>query len=621
MYGHVGKILIADLSDKTYVIRDLDPEWARDFLGGPSLGARYLYELMPAKTPAFAPESVLGFVSGPVNGTKSLMGGRYTVVSKSPVTGGFNDANSGGNFGPYMKKSGFDAIFVKGISDEPVYLFVDDGKIEFRDATALWGKTTIDAENALKKEIGDDDICAAMIAPAGEHLSNMAAIMNDSHRSASRGGSGAVMGSKKLKAVVCRGTHTVPVRDPEEVVKVTRAWKAYAEGPTSRQDRKAWSTHGTSCIYERCYMLSDVGIKNWGGAPEDLDFETQIAPMSGQEMDKKYKVKKYACSTCQIGCGASYHVKSDKYDYETVRPEYEALGTFGSLLLNGDVESVLYCNHLCNEYGYDNISLGNTIAWLMECYENGLFTIDELDGIDLRWGNPDAIVEMTKRICEYKGIGVPLNGASAYASKYFDRGSEYLGVANGIEIAHHCARNNPAMARTFQFDPTPGRHVKGGRGARIGFSPPEIKYDFENTGPEDKAGTIKAEYDNLSGFCHFCFFLEPSAKYQYMNAVTGYDFTEEDFNNIGLRSFAIRSAFNLREGMRRKDYSISDRNIGIPPMDKGPLKGVTIPTKKLADSFYEAMGWDVETGVPTKEFLESVGGLEVVIKDLYPQEK
>ena len=619
MHGHVGKVMIADLSDKTFVIEDLNPEWARDFVGGPSLGARYLYDLMPANTPVFAPESVLGFVAGPVNGARANMGGRYTVVSKSPVTDGFNDANSGGNFGPYMKRAGFDAIFVKGISEKPVYIFVDDGKAEFRDATALWGKTTIDTENALRSELGDNNICAALIGPAGERLSYMAAIMNDEHRAAGRGGSGAVMGSKKLKAVVCRGTGKVSVVEPEVVADINKGWREFADGPNAMPTLKAWSEHGTAANYESCVLMSDAGIKNWGGAPEELDYETQIKPLTGEAMDIKYKKKRYACNSCQVACGAIYHIKEDKYDFESARPEYETLGSFGSLLLNGDPVSVNYCTFLCNEYGYDTISFGNTIAWLMECYENGLFTIEELDGADLRWGNAEAIIKIAECICENKGIGAMLNDATVKAADDLGRGHEYLCVANGIEIPHHCARNNPAMARTFQFDPTPGRHVKGGRGAGFGFGPPEVKYIFEDTGEADKTGTINAEYDNLSGFCHFAFLMQPGAKYRFMNAITGQGYTEEDFRNMGLRSFAIRTAFNLREGISRKDYKISDRNIGIPPMEKGPLAGITIPADKLADNFYEAMGWHVETGVPTKAFLEEIGGLDAVIEDLYPE--
>jgi len=617
MYGFIGKVLIADLTDKTYAVEDLNPDWAKDYLGGPALGARYLYDLMPANTPVFAPGSVLGFVTGPLNDTRSFMGGRYTVVSKSPVTGGFNDSNSGGEFAVKMKRSGFDAIFVIGISENPVYIYIDDGNVEFRDASSIWGMKTLETEEALRELTGCSDICAALIGPGGERLSNMAAIMNDGHRAAGRGGSGAVMGSKKLKAVVCRGTHKVLVKDQDEITRINSSWKQYSEGPIAGL-MSTWGAHGTASNYESAVFTSDAGIKNWGGIPSDLS-EEQVENLTGASLDSKYFVKKISCNSCPVGCGAMLRIKNDKYDFESARPEYETLGAFGSMLLNGDEASVSLCNLYCNEYGYDTISFGATIAWLMECYENGLFTIEELGGVDLRWGNSSAIVAMAELICEYKGIGVPLNGASRKAAELLGRGAEFLTVAGGIEPGHHCARNNPAMARTFTFDPTPGRHVKGGRGVGTGFAPPEVKYNFEDTGEQDKAGVIRAEFDNLSGVCHFNHFLEREAKYRCLDAVTGHQYTEEELNNIGLRSFTIRSAFNLREGMRRKDCTISDRLIGKPPLAGGPLSGVTIDIEKLGDNLYEALGWDIETGVPTKEFLEQVGGLEAVIRDLYPE--
>jgi len=617
LYGYMGKILLVDLSNHTHTVEELNPEWAKDFLGGAALGARFLYELMPASTPAFAPESVLGFVTGPTNGTRSFMGGRYVVVSKSPVTGGFNDSSSGGNFGPYLRKSGFDAVFVKGISEKPVYIFIDDGKVEFRDASALWGKTTLETEELLRAEIGDDNICSALIGPAGERLSHMAAVMNDGHRAAGRGGSGAVMGSKNLKALVCRGNQQVPVKNPDEIKNINKSWQEYSKGD-AQNGIQSWSTHGTTVAYKTCVLISDAGIKNWGGAPEDLDMDTQVIPMTGPVMDPLYRTKKYACNSCNIGCGAMYHIKDDKYDFESGRPEFETLAAFGSMLLNDDVVSVNLCNMYCNEYGYDTISFGGTIAWLMESYENGLFTIDELDGIDLRWGNTEAIIAMTKQICENKGIGVVLNNASVKAAEHFGRGFEYLCTASGIELPHHGALNNPGMARTFTFDPTPGRHVKGGRGAGFGFASHEVKYSYEDTGEPDKAGVIKVEFDNSSGFCHFRFLLEASSVHKYMDAITGWGYSDEDWDNYGLRAYAVRAAFNLREGMRRKDYTISDRCIGKPQMTRGPHAGITIDIEKLGDNFFDAIGWDVKAGIPTREFLEKVGGLDMLINDLYP---
>lgn len=616
MNGYAGKVIIADLTNQTYEIRDLDPEWARLFMGGAALGARYLYDLMPAKTPVFAPESVVGFVSGPTNNTKTFMGGRYSVVCKSPVTGGWNDASAGGNFGPYMRKAGFDAVFVKGVSEKPVYLLLDDGRVVFRDASHLWGRTVSETDAVIKEELGDTRVSTALIGPGGERLSNMAAVITDCHRAAARGGPGAVMGSKKLKGIVARGGRTVPVYDETKIVAINKEWNEYAKGRGAVPVGKFRVT-GTSSDYDSSVYLSDAGIKNWLGTPDELT-EEQIKNLTGAVMDPKYKVGKTGCNTCPVQCGAIYRVKNDRYDILGSRPEYESLGAFGSMLLNGDSDTAVICNWYCNEYGYDVLSFGGTLAWCMECYEKGVLTKDELDGIDMMWGNTEAILAMTKKICYYEGVGIPLNRGSRGAADWFGKGHESLVTASGIEIPMHGSRYNPGLARTFQYDPTPGRHVKGGLGVPYGHQPPEVKYNYSNTGERDKAGLEEWEFNNVSGFCSFAgFLLGPGVKYRYTDAITGYGFTPEQWTKLGLRAFTIRSAYNLREGFRRKDYTISDRIVGKPPMEKGPLQGVTVDNELMADNFYAAMGWDVETGVPSREFLEEIGGLDCVIKDLY----
>lgn len=620
MDGYIGKVLIADLTNKTFEIRELDPEWARLFYGGDALGARYLYELMPAKTPVFAPESVVGFISGPANATKAFMGGRFSVVSKSPVTNGWNDASAGGNFGPFMRKAGYDALFVKGISDKPVYILLDDGHAEFRDAAHLWGKTVSETDAEIKKELGDTRISTALIGPGGEHLSNMAAVIADCHRAAARGGPGAVIGSKKLKGVAARGNQTVPVYDEARVAEINKAWNDHASGRGAVPVGKFRVT-GTTSDYDSSVFLSDAGIKNWLGTPDDMT-EEQIKNLTGAAMDPKYKVGKNGCNACPVQCGALYNVKNDRYDIHSSRPEYESLGAFGSMLLNGDADTAVICNWYCNEYGYDVLSFGGTIAWIMECYEKGILTIDELDGIDLRWGDANAILAMTKRICDYEGVGIPLNRASRAAADFFGKGHECLATAGGIEIPMHGSRYNPGLARTFQYDPTPGRHVKGGLGVPYGHQPPEVKYNYKNTGERDKAGLEEWEFNNMSGFCSFGgFLLGPGARYQYADAITGYGFTPEDYTKLGQRAFTIRNAFNLREGFRRKDHDIAARLVGKPPMTDGPLAGITVDNELMADNFYKALDWDVETGVPSKAFLKELGGLDCVIRDLYGEEK
>jgi len=619
MFGYAGKILIVDLNSNSWEVRGLEQETARQFVGGPSLGAKILYDEMPAHVGAFDAESVVGFVSGPTNGTGPLMGGRYTVVSKSPVTGGWNDANSGGNFGPILRRSGYDAVFVKGISDRPVYVFIDNGNVEIRDAGHLWGMTTEQTEKAIKTELGDSKVGIALIGPAGEQLSYMAAVMNDTHRAAGRGGTGAVMGSKKLKAIVCRGSAKIEVADREGMLALNKEVVEWEKnGPLASTLIKMFGDHGTGASYESSVLSGDASTKNWGGAPSELT-EAEINALSSQVMDKLYKRGKFACNACPLGCGAIYEIKDGKFPLkETGRPEYETSGMFGSMLLLSDPELLNWANYQANEYGYDTISLGATIAWAMECYSSGVFSLEETGGIDLKWGNAEAVAQMLDALL--KGtteMGKVLRNGSRYAANYYNKGFEYLMDADGIEAPQHDARHAPGLARTYQYDPTPCRHVKGGQGMNVMF---DENREFESAaGAErDIAGVVGTEITNMAGYCLFSdFALPPECKTKFLTAVTGNDYSGEEERKLGLRSYVMRSAFNWREGMRRSDHKIADRLVGKPPMKDGPNEGITINNEKLADNFYSALGWDVATGIPTRESLEQIGGLERVIADLY----
>ena len=621
MYGYAGKLLFVNLTDQTYTVEELSDQDARNFLGGPGLGAKVLFDRMPAHTPVFAPESMLGFVTGPTNGNAAFLGGRYTVVSKSPVTGGWNDANSGGSFGAQLKKAGFDGVFVTGIASEPVYIFIDSGAVEIRSAAHLWGKTVMETEAALREEIGDKKIGIALIGPAGENLSYMAAVMNDTHRAAGRGGTGAVMGSKKLKALVVRGNLPIEVADKAAVIaanKETALWEK--EGPLAPVFSQM-SQYGTGGTYESSMLVGDGSVKNWLGNALDLT-EEQLQALTSQVMDQKYRKKKYACNACPVGCGAIYEMLEEKYDIgETGRPEYETSGMFGAMMLNDDPVSVNYCNLLCNEYGFDTISAGGTIAWLMEAYNNGVFTLDELDGIDLKWGNSDAIVAMMRKLCDNEGIGHALLNGSREAARTLGKGFECLVEAGGIELPQHDSRFSTGLTRTYKYDPTPGRHVKGGLGTQYGNQPPEVKFDYSNTGERDLAGVIVQEITNAAGLCQFTDFALPPGQYlKYLNAICGFGYTEEEGETLGKRLFAMRHAFNLREGFRRCDATLSPRMEGKPPLTEGPLAGVTVDTERLADNFYQALHWDPETGMIPRDVLESYGGMEAVIAALHPEQ-
>jgi len=622
--GFFGKYALIDLTAKSFEVREFGEDVLKNFVGGPALGARVLYELMPARTPWDAPESIIGFVPGLSNGAGPLISARYTVVSKSPVTGMWNDANSGGHFGVKLRKTGYDAVFVRGISEEPVYVFIDGGNITFHDASKLWGKTVEEAERCIQDELGDKNVGIALIGPAGERKSNIAAVMNDSHRAAGRGGSGAVMGSKNLKALVCRGDAKAELFSRDDIVAINNEITDWGKnGPVADNVFAAFSNFGTGMLYDSAVLSGDASVKNWGGVPSELA-EEKIKALTSPAMDQKYKTKKYACNACSLGCGAIYEIKDGKHPIkEAGRPEYETIAMFGSGLGASDPELLNLCNHLCNEYGFDTISFGGTIAWAMECCSNGLFSPEETGGIDLKWGDAEAIARMALAMCEGTSeFALALNKGAVAAAKQYGRGLEYVMHAGGIEAPQHDPRYNPGLARTYQYDPTPGRHVKGGQGSdpSTAHRPLDVKYAFDD--PEqtdlDVAGVIDAEINNIGGFCVFTgFAFPPGVKPRIMTAVTGIDFDGEEIRKLGLRSYTMRHAFNLREGIKREDNTIAGRLIGKPAAADGPHTGLTIDNEKLADAFFTAMDWDIKTMVPSRAALEALGGLENVIADLY----
>jgi aldehyde:ferredoxin oxidoreductase len=620
--GYVGKLLFVDLSKGTLQAKPLSEELARNFIGGYGIGARLLYDMMKPGVDPLGPDNILGFISGPLNGTGAFFGGRYTVVCKSPVTGGWNDANSGGFFGPELKRAGFDGVFISGASDRPVYLFIKDGKSEIREANHLWGKDCTETEEALIQETGEKNLRAALIGPAGEKKSLMACIINDKHRAAGRGGCGAVMGSKNLKAIAVRGTGKISVAHPEKVKETNASILDFMRNGPLVELVKVINTHGTGGLTAGNVLSGDSPVKNWGGAGIVDMGEESAAKLGTFSFDAKYNVKKYACANCPLGCGAHYKVEDGKWPVgETDRPEYETLAAFGSMALNDDAESIIKCNDICNRYGLDTISVGATVAWAIECYENGIFTQKETEGIELTWGNAEAIVAITQAIADQVGFGKILALGSAKAAKKSGKGAEYLQTVRGVELPMHDPRFSPWLAKTYRYDPTPARHVKGGLGTVDMGSPPEVRYSDEDRGQMDVGVTCHAEIVNTSGLCVIGGLgsMPPDAAMRFVEAVTGWDFKEEELLRTGKRIMNMRYAFNVREGQKPNDdeNALPKRCVGEPPLKEGPLKGITVKHKKCGAYFCKSMGWDEETMIPTRESLESLGGMEDVIRDLY----
>jgi aldehyde:ferredoxin oxidoreductase len=613
--GYAGKMLFVDLTKRTLKEKALSRELTDNFVGGYGIGAKILYEMMKPGVDPLGPDSILGFVSGPLNATGAFFGGRYTVVCKSPVTGGWNDANSGGFFGPEMKRAGFDAIFVSGVASHPVYIYIKDGKPEIRDATALWGKDCKETQEALIRETGEAGLRAAVIGPGGEKRSLMACVVNDKHRAAGRGGCGAVMGSKNLKAVAVRGKAKIPIANQEGLKEINRQIREYMKAEPAVGLVDFMGNFGTAGATAPSAVTGDSPVKNWAGVGL-LDMgEERLEKIDGPIVDKKYKVKKYACAQCPMGCGAKYRVDEGKWPVgDTDRPEYETCGAFGTMALNNDIESILKCNDICNRYGLDTISVGATIVWAIECYENGIFTKADTGGIELTWGNSESIVTLTQAIADQTGFGRTLAVGSAKAAEQLGKGGQYLQTVKGIELPMHDPRFSPMYGRTYACDPTPGRHVKGGLGLDDTLAG-NTRCRHEDRAQEDMVATCRAEVLNCAGLCLFGDLVMPKdALSKLIEAVTG---REIETVRTGKRIMDIRHAFNLREGMKRPDNMIPERAIGRPPLKEGPLKDVTVDIETLADNFFEKMEWDKSTLLPSRNSLENLNGLDDVINEIY----
>ncbi len=619
MFGYAGKMLFVNLTTGELEDKIIPTEWYHDFIGGPALGARILYEYMPAKCDVYGDDSMVGFVPGPFSGSNFFCGGRYSVVSKSPIYNGWNDANSGGDFGPAIKAAGYDGVFVKGISKKPVYIFVDSGKAEIRDAESYWGMDSSDFEKALAKDLGIK-YSASYIGPGGEMMSPMACVMNDYHRAAGRGGTGAVIGSKKLKGIVATGKLPVELADKASLVELNKKLADFLKDhPMMANMRSA----GSSGAFMPNLMSGDTCVKNYAVSLEETgktpdDFSRIGAP----KLSAEYMTEGYSCAACPMRCGAMVKIKEGKYltddSVPVARPEYESLGWFGPGIMNEDPEVVIVCNHLCNEAGLDTIATGGTIGWVYECFNKGVFTKEELDGIEPFWGNGDAAVELTKKICNMEGCGKILAMGSRNAANHYGKGHEFLFVASGIEIAAHDPRRAPGYIRTYQLDPSPGRHVKGGLAKANDRMSKELRYNYRITGYHDVQEMSVTEYINSSGLCIFTARVFPgNAIFDAYKYVTGYDMGMRDLRFFGMRSFTIRWAFNLREGLTRDDFTITDRMAGRPALEGGPTKGMTLDEVRLGDNFYNAIGY-YQDGTPYLDMLQFTGGLECVIKDIYP---
>ncbi len=614
--GYMGKILLVDLSSGKIEEEALDEEMCRQYIGGYGVGARLLYERMAAEVDPMGPDNILGFTTGPLTGTPALIGSRFTVIGKSPKTHTWGDANCGGRFGPHLKFAGFDGVLFSGIADKPVYLLIDEGEAELRDAAHLWGMNVSKLEDTLKEEHGKVEV--ASIGTGGEQCSLLACIMNDKGRAAGRSGLGAVMGSKRLKAVVVKGRLKIPVADEEGIRALRQKYMAEAGGWY-----EGMVAYGTCEITAESAISGDSPVKNWAGAGTVL-FPLERSSKISDEAVIAYQEKRYHCWGCPIGCGGTVRLDTGRFalraehDHYGHKPEYETLAMFGTNLLNDDLESLIKLNEICNEHGLDTISTGAAVALAFECFERGLLTTADTDGLELRWGDAEAIVALTEKIAKREGIGEVLaDGAKVAAEKIGQGAEEYAIHIQGEEVAAHDPRYVPGLVTTYLLDATPGRHTQGGELIEgLGVDWPEVdKYIHTGRARPHYRRMTTYHVAQAAGLCMFGY-----ASYhiqclpEQLVAVTGWDYTLDEIYKAGMRIATMRHAFNLREGHNPLTRNVPGRIVGEPPIEEGNLKGVTVDYRTINQEFLELIGWDVNTTVPGEESLRDLD-MEWLIKD------
>jgi aldehyde:ferredoxin oxidoreductase len=614
VYGYTGKILWVDLSKNELKEEELDEKTARDFYGGYGLGAKILFDRQKPGVDPLGPEAILGITTGALSGTDALGGSRYIMVGKSPLTGGWGDANSGGNVGPYLRFSGYDAVFFTGIAEKPVYLHIDNGKAEIKDAASIWGKDTFETQDILR-ELHGKDLEVACIGQSGEKVSLVAAVMNNKGRSAARSGLGAVMGSKKLKAIAVQGQLEVPVAKPELLRELRKKHTAALGGHV-----KMLQDFGTPAIYNMCCKMDDAPALNWDGVAE---IDVPNYEECGAEKVVAKQERRYGCWRCPIACGGVMKAGSGEYEYQegSHKPEYETLATFGSNCGNVNLDSIIVANDICNRYGLDTISAGSIIGFTIECYEKGLITKEDTGGLEMTWGNHKAIVAMTEKMAKREGFGdVIADGVKVAAEKIGKGAEKYAMHAGGQEFGAHDPRGGWNFATGFGTDPTPGRHTQGGTQVLPGVDMPKVERSARTgRGLYHKRSTNFRHATNALGMCDFVLggFTHIDAFMEELKAITGWDdLTPEELIKTGERITNMRQAFNVREGLDMP-FKFPDRMLGKPPKTKGPRAGIQMTHEEIFNEYLTEMDWDLNTGKPSKEKLLELG-LDNVVKVLYP---
>ena len=614
-----NKILRVDLTKGTITVDEPGAAYFRRYMGGWNIIVDVLLKEVPAGADPLGPENKLVLAPGALTGLAISGASRSAVGGKSPLTGGFGAAEVGGNFGAQLKRAGYDAIIVEGASEKPVYLWIVDGECEIRDATHLWGKTTKETQETIRKELGERRAELAMIGPGGENLVRYACVMHGPKDAAGRAGLGAVMGSKRLKAVAALGTTSLDGEDSDTIRSMARrAAREVRDGERAATLHK-WGTAGGPM--EGGILSGNMPVRNFrdGEFPE----------ISGLEyVCDKIGIGMEGCWACAVRCKKVVEAETEFYrvDPEYGGPEYETLGSLGSACGVSDVVAVSRGSMLCNAYSLDTIGAGVAISFAMECYEKGLLTVEDTEGIDLRFGNGEAMIAMVEKIARREGLGDLLAEGLVAAAEKIGQGS--IGFAMQTKnqaFPMHEPRLKRGLAIGYSLSPTGADHchslhdtglinadeegfLPNGRLRGMGVLEPMA---LENLGPEKVRATI---YNSMASIMLNCLTMCSMPGWslrelaEMMQAATGWDVTEYELLKVGERAMTLARAFNMREGLTIDDDRLPERSYG-PTID-GALDDGGIDREELREAvhtYYGMMGWDKETGVPLPEKLQELG--------------
>ncbi|MFC1920160.1 aldehyde ferredoxin oxidoreductase family protein [Chloroflexota bacterium] len=602
MNSYHGKILVIDLTKRTTKVEEISPAILRGYLGGVGLATRLLYEYMATGTEAFSPDNPLVFAASALGGTIVPTSSKHAVATKSPLTGLIGDSLASSYWSASLKRTGFDAIVITGASPSPTYLFIDNDIVHFKSAEHLWGKGSPETEGFIRNEIGDNRVRVASIGPGGENLVRYACITNDINRQAGRAGTGAVMGSKKLKAIAIRGTLPVNVADIDEVERISLDLIKKTQG----QGTEKYRVLGTPGNVLMLNTISAMPTRNF----QQSSFE-KAENISGETFAKNHLTKVMACSSCSVACGHVYTVAQGEYKGTQWEIDYESLYALGPLCGVDSIPGILKAAELCDYYGVDTISAGVCVAWGMECFEKGLITKKETEGIDLTFGNYKALVETIEKIGTRSGIGDLLAEGVRLASSRLGQNSEHWAMhSKGLEIPGY----DPRAMKTLALG-----YAVGLRGACHNRAP---GYEVDMTvgidrfkGEPERGAMIKEKEDFaavldslvICKFIRKCFdnFYEEAA-YLY-SQVTGLDMSASELMDAGERINNLKKAFNIREGWKKEDDWLPPR-VFSDPITSGEGKGTVITKEELSlmiNSYYKSREW-TNKGLITEKKLRSL---------------